>query len=345
MGNSSKKRSAGRTPSPSPQSKKARERDSSLTPPLPRYVRLKSHELNDIADGQPFELNSDDIVVQDLTDEPELNEDGEVTVLDHSPIPSFNRDPQKHRYACTRPSPLKCINQDLVDELNIIHEQRLMTKGPDDKYSVPAYSRAVSVLKAFPDDLSKKSNPGKWAKDNLNGIGDKVSKAITQYYKSGRIEEAQTILKDPAFKITKSLMDLYGVGPVKATEYYSKGCRTAEDVVKCGNKLGTNLDPKECLMILPELKRKICRKEVEMIAEEIAVVMRQFMPDCDFVIGGGYRRGKPLSSDIDIIFCKKEKKEDLEPGESYEMMRLLVDELRIRGKMTHSVSVMGADKT
>lgn len=179
----------------------------------------------------------------------------------------------------------------------------------------------------------------------MNGIGPKVEKAISQFYKTGHIAEAQSILNDEAFRISKSLMEVYGVGPVKATQFYSRGYRSAEDIVKSGDNLGTSLDPKECLRILPDLKKKISRKEVEAIAQEIVVEMRKFMPNCEYVIGGSYRRGKPTSSDVDIIFSQPEEEDDLKPGEGYGLMELLVNELKAEGRMTHSVNIGGSDKT
>ena len=96
-------------------------------------------------------------------------------------------------------------------------------------------------------------------------------------------------------------MQLYGVGPKRAREYYSQGARTLDDVIRMGGSLGTHLHIQECLRILPDLQVKIPRSEVEEIAELIMSELDKIRPGCLYTICGGYRRGKPQSNDVDIV--------------------------------------------
>jgi len=167
-----KEKVAAAPPAPPAPPKRKRIRRTS-TPPLPAYVR-KSKDINpNVKTGTVvFQM---DVGSSRMLEEPkreELDEHGPVTILDHSPVPPFPMDEKEHRFAPQRPSPLYCVNQPLLNELAVILDQRVLTKGSDDVWSVVAYGRAISCLKAFPEDLStKKPDPGKWAAKNCEWKG------------------------------------------------------------------------------------------------------------------------------------------------------------------------------
>lgn len=199
-------------------------------------------------------------------------------------------------YACMRPSPLKSPhNQDLIDELEVLRLQRILAGKQD--MNATAYGRAISAIKAYPHPL--KPNPAN-AK-NLKGVGPKIAKLIVQYYTEGRIAESEAIRKDSAFNTMSKFMQLYGVGPKRAREYYSEGARTLDDVIKMGGSMGVHLHIDECLRILPDLQRTIPRAEVEEISRIVHEEADRILPGCTYVICGGYRRGKVESNDVDIV--------------------------------------------
>ncbi|PWN54047.1 Nucleotidyltransferase [Violaceomyces palustris] len=230
------------------------------------------------------------------------------------------------RYACERPSPLQCINQGLVDELEVIRRERELT---GDEFSKMAYMRALSAIKAYPYDLSK--NPSQASK--LTGVGSKIGKLAEQYYEKGCIIEAKIIRRDKAIQTMIAFNELYGVGPTAARDAYNEGCRTLEDVIKKGKSLGTHLTRSESLRILPDLQSKIPRPEVEAIAHLISRMMEKIIPGCQHTICGGYRRGKPESSDVDIVYTHPDNRHNKAA------LHRLLDDLRREGIVTHIVSV------
>lgn len=119
------------------------------------------------------------------------------------------------------------------------------------------------------------------------------------------IVEARHIRRGPANRILSSFLGLYGVGPVAARALYEEGCRTVEDVIASGKSLSTQLKVEECYRILPRLKTEISCREVEEIAWLIHQELLQIVPDVFYEICGGYRRGKEMPNDVDLVISSK----------------------------------------
>lgn len=234
-------------------------------------------------------------------------------------------------YSCERPTPLVSVhNQGLVDELEIIRKERALVSQ---QWSERSYSGCIAAVKAYPHPICSQSIK---KVRSLKGIGQKTMTVIEQYCETGRSVEATAIRNDPANAILFSFMDLYGIGPVSARTMYEAGCRTFEDIVKRGKSLATQLDVEDCLSILPDLKSKIPRKEVEEIARMIHRELQAICPGTFYEICGGYRRGKPESNDVDIVFSSEDP--------AFVTRRQgIIDELLLnmkkKGLMSYSVSV------
>ncbi|EPQ29018.1 uncharacterized protein PFL1_03308 [Pseudozyma flocculosa PF-1] len=231
---------------------------------------------------------------------------------------------QNTKFACKRPSPLKCINQALVDELEVIHAERRLT---GDSYSEMAYMRALSAIKAYPRSLANAPSQA----DKIKGVGKKVALLVHQFFTEGRIVEAKIIRRDPAIATIKSFTELYGIGPVGAREAYNEGCRSFADVLGKGRSLATALSVSESLRILPDLRRPIPRHECESITEMIMTMLDAILPGCVHTICGGYRRGKAQSYDLDIVVGH--------PRASRAVLHSLFDKMKRQGLVSHVVSI------
>jgi len=244
---------------------------------------------------------------------------------------------QNSEYACLRPTPLKSrYNQALVDELEVLRLQRI--QAGKQEMNATAYGRAISAVKALPFALAPDPSKAR----NVKGIGQKIAKLIVQFYSQGHISEAESIRKDQAFHTMSKFMQLYGVGPKRAREYYSQGARTLDDVIRMGGSLGTHLHIQECLRILPDLQVKIPRSEVEEIAELIMSELDKIRPGCLYTICGGYRRGKAQSNDVDIVIT------DPNPtsiNSQITSMEDLLRQLKKKAFITHVVNVTTPSST
>ncbi|KAI5890266.1 Nucleotidyltransferase [Schizophyllum commune H4-8] len=258
----------------------------------------------------------------------------------------------RSRYACCRASPLVCPNQNLVSRLAIIRRSRELE---DDRISALSYDHAIGVT--YPYEITE---------DRLNDvsklphIGKKMIAKLEEYVETGDIEEAATIAASQRFQSLEAFTDLYGVGATTARKLYAAGCKTFEDVERYyGVDTGAgrarsgkqakpsttakpkipSITPRVALELREDLAQRIPRGEVEAIHAAVVQVLDEVRPGCVTVVVGGYRRGKSLSGDVDIVIGHPK----LSPtGKKVKgLSNLLVERLFERGLVTHLMYLSG----
>lgn len=252
---------------------------------------------------------------------------------------------QNSQYACERPTPLKsACNQGIVDALTVLHQQRGFT---GDTRGSLAYLKALSIIKSYPGDLVTHPEEAK----GLKGVGKKVAGQVSQFAELGRIPEADLILQDPAFVTLKAFNEVYRIGPAKARELWEKGFRTIDDLVTAGvwSPVGEGknvIKVEDALSILPDLRIRISRHETEHIVSIIRALMEEILPGTESIIVGGYRRGKPTSSDIDVIFTSPPSGESAEEGQTavlqWRHVEQLMHALREKSYLKHYITASGS---
>ncbi|KAI0282848.1 hypothetical protein BGY98DRAFT_912143 [Russula aff. rugulosa BPL654] len=242
-------------------------------------------------------------------------------------------------FCCSRASPLVCPNQPLCDALDILKRGRALESN---ERSALSYSRAIAAIKAFPRKITAKER-GEVQK--LPFIGAKVSKMIDEYLFHGYIPEVETTRESERFKALSLFNTIYGIGPATARTLYDRGLRSLRDLeayyeVDTGstpaeNSESTDMDIRIALGLRSDLVRTIPRKEVEAIHATIMGHLNAVEPGCVSTITGGYRRGKPESNDIDIVFTHPNAKS------AKNLCGRLVERLRSAGLVTHIMYLSG----
>ncbi|KII95670.1 hypothetical protein PLICRDRAFT_225804 [Plicaturopsis crispa FD-325 SS-3] len=272
------------------------------------------------------------------------------------------------RFACCRRSPIVCPNQALVAHLDIIRHSRDL-EGED--RSALSYARAISVIKAFPHTISSQNLP-EVAK--LPYLGPKLNGLIKEFTVTGKVVESENIAASIRFQALCSFTTVHGIGPTTARRLYSLGFRTIEDLEEYygANKhdatddgtspvdLLTNPDTaatengpneemanatiKVALELRDDLAEPIPRTEVE---EMQAVVMQELdglQKGCTSTIVGGYRRGKSMSNDVDMVITHPHislNRVDESVDKVKGLCRRLVRKLYDRGVLTHVMHLSG----
>lgn len=95
-----------------------------------------------------------------------------------------------------------------------------------------AYRKAASVLASH----HKRIDSGDEAK-KLNGIGDKISKKIDEFLKTGKLQKLENIHNDDDAQAISLLTQVSGIGPVKAADLVRSGIKSIEDLEKNKSKL------------------------------------------------------------------------------------------------------------
>ncbi|WOO81108.1 DNA-directed DNA/RNA polymerase mu [Vanrija pseudolonga] len=265
------------------------------------------------------------------------------------------------KLACERPCPLTCPNQDIIDAIKPIFEEREYDEPDQLNSNVLSYRRSMSntLTSAAP----RRFTSGKDARQ-LNGVGDKVASRIDEYLSTGAVAESEAILKSARFKALRTFSTIYTIGrPTAADLYDKKGCRTLADVqahychdtpaddelsakelrARDLRRISGTMTRGEVVMdwlgLRDELDASIPRSEVEEIGACVAEQLEALCPGCEQTICGGYRRGKPRSNDVDVIFRPPRE------GLDARLLRRLYARLAALGIVTHVLHVSTLDHT
>lgn len=204
------------------------------------------------------------------------------------PIPEFLHT----TYSCQRLTPMNPPNDAFIAQLDKVRFARLLQ---GDKIGVRAYSSVIATLSAYPYLLSTPTEVSR-----LPGCGAKIAVLYTEFVSTGHLTEAVEAEGNPYLIVLKLFYNIWGVAEKTAREFYQKGWRDLDDVVEYGWKSLSRVQ-QIGVKYYDELLLKISREEVEEIANIILAHARKLEPGYQMVIVGGYRRGKPMSGDVDVI--------------------------------------------
>ncbi|GAA5960812.1 hypothetical protein JCM3765_000826 [Sporobolomyces pararoseus] len=215
--------------------------------------------------------------------------------------------------SCMRYSPRPCINQELVDALKPLRDWRFAQFGSGSPESI-SYSTALAAIIGTPFKIASGAEARR-----INKIGEKLAIKIDEFVATGQIQDSIDILRNERFIALTSLMTVHGVGHHRAKELYQEGYRSAEDLRKTGNW------EKE-FRYHDDIQEKIPRSEVESIQEFVRIQLDRIKPGAHTVLCGGYRRGKTMSNDVDILITYPHQ-----DGRERGVLRKLVRRLEAKG--------------
>ena len=151
--------------------------------------------------------------------------------------------------------------------------------------------------------------------ENIKGIGPKTITRINEIIDTGKLAE----IKEGKLQISavKELSEIYGIGPVKASEFYTLNNITNLKQLIQADKKGTielSNQMKLGIKYKDQLVTKIPR--ILIASLDIFVYDKLTTIDSDFisVICGSYRRCKDFSSDVDILITNKKLKSKDDTG-------------------------------
>lgn len=232
------------------------------------------------------------------------------------------------RLCVHRACPLISVNQDIINAIKPIYDDREFEERQQKNTNVLSYRRSVSILKSVPRPIKS----GKEAR-KLQDLGERVAERIDEFLESGQIQESQEILQSARHHTLTDFASVYTIGHATAKELYDRHhCRSLADVrehylniaeeseevrlkVKARRQREggmTHADiVEEWMKVKDELDTKIPRSEVQEIADLVMEHLSAFLSECRYTICGGYRRGKTQCGDVDIVFCPPEEGQDI----------------------------------
>ncbi|KAH9006161.1 Nucleotidyltransferase [Lactarius hatsudake] len=213
-------------------------------------------------------------------------------------------------FCCSRASPLVCPNQALCAEFDVLRRSRMLESN---ERSALSYARAIAAIKAFPRVITESERR---EVQKLPFIGTKVSQMIDEYLFTGHIAEVEEIKQSERFASLSLFASIYGIGPTTSRKLYDLGLRTLRDLeayyevdasTPVEHSGSADMDARIALGLRDDFQQTISREEVEAIHATIMDHLNAVEPGCVSTLVGGYRRGKPSSNDVDIVFTHPNK--------------------------------------
>lgn len=178
-------------------------------------------------------------------------------------------------------------------------------KSPKENYyKLLVIKKTIDIIAKF----KKKITNGTML-SNVKGIGEKTIARIDEIINTGKLGE----IKQGQIQIEsiKELSSIYGIGPVKASEFYSKYKITnIKELVKA-YKLGI-IELTDQMILGIKYKDKLIEKIPRILIARLDIFVHDKLREIDHdfisVICGSYRRGKSYSSDVDILITNKKLK-------------------------------------
>lgn len=156
-----------------------------------------------------------------------------------------------------------------------------------------AYSNAAFEILKHPTPIYTMNDV-----KQLKTIGVTILSKLEEYITTGKVQALESERNDPMNLFT----NIYGVGPAKAKELVCLGITTIEQL-KIYEPIEELLNSKQVigLTYYDDILQKIPRSEILEFEAMFREKLTSLDSDAEFQIVGSFRRGLPVSSDIDII--------------------------------------------
>jgi DNA polymerase IV len=249
------------------------------------------------------------------------------------PQPDWVRD--QVIYACMRSAPLHPPNEDFIAQLVKIRRIRELTL---DQIGVRAYSTSIAAIAAYPHPIRR---PGEIL--TLPGCDVKIADLFAQFQQhggcshtddDGNVAAADALETDPMLRVLNTFYQIWGVGAKTARDFYQRGWRDLDDIVEHGWNTLSRVQ-QIGLKFYEEFQEGIPRGESENIANVIRDHAGRVRAGggMECIIVGGYRRGKELSGDVDIIVTHRDD------AVTHDLVTDLVASLEAEHYITHTLAL------
>ena len=195
----------------------------------------------------------------------------------------------------------------LVNEFIRYYEWIYSNYTKSTKSSKENYYKLI-VIKKIIDIIAKYSKPilSGSQLESIKGIGPKTIKRIDEIINTGKLSEINDVKHQ--INAVKELSEIYGIGPVKASEFYEKyGITTIKQLIEADEQGKINLTNQMKLGI--KYVDTLCEKIPRILIARLDIFVHDELMKIDTnfisVMCGSYRRHKDFSSDIDILITNK----------------------------------------
>jgi len=184
----------------------------------------------------------------------------------------------------------------IIEALDILRKRELQTNNI---FKARAYAKVIGELQITDQKILSKSDI-----ENIPGIGAKIKEKIHEILDTGKLEVAENLKTDKQVGILDALLNMYGVGPVKAQTLVEKHNISSIADLRVQFKADPALlNAKQAigLKYYDDLSKRIPRAEMEKHKRRILATIHDVSASFEAEIVGSYRRGAKDSGDIDVL--------------------------------------------
>jgi len=230
------------------------------------------------------------------------------------------------------------MKNNIINNLNKL--KNIYEKYPDKKWNLKALKNAINEISKYDKEIIS----GVQLKNEINGIGDKISKRIDEIILNGFLKEVvdyenennnnnDNNNKINIYENVNPFIDVTGIGNVRAQKISEKGINTIDQLKKAiENKEITSTHHIDIgLKYYNDFKQSISRNEIDIIKKKISNILKKLDKEYIFEICGSYRRGMPVSNDIDVLITHPKQNNSLKIIINELKKSLITDELTLNG--------------
>ena len=217
-------------------------------------------------------------------------------------------------------------NKDLIRELYVLLDEAKLGKGPNDKFRVKSYRKAIEKISLLTTKIVQES-------DIPLTKGGNIYLKVKEFLEKGNIGRTHEILAvmGNTLEVYRDLQKIAELGPVKAKELVEKHGIQSIDELKQRQEL-LNDKQKIGLKYYETADLRIPRAEIKKHEKiyETVIKLNPALNELTFSINGSYRREMKDSGDIDILLSH--------PGNNMSCFRVFVDALLEQGYLIDTLA-------
>ena len=192
---------------------------------------------------------------------------------------------------------LNNMNKNIIDNLSkLLH---IYEQLPDKKFQLRALKNALYNIKKYDQEILC----GGQAKSDIANVGAGLEKRIDEILQTNTLKEFQEYPETVKSDDINCLLDITGIGQVRAQKWWKQGIRNINDVreaIKNGI-IDTTHHIDIGVQYYEDFKLKIPREEIDEIYDYLQKIVKSIDDNLTLEICGSYRRGALESGDIDIL--------------------------------------------
>ena len=226
---------------------------------------------------------------------------------------------------------------------NLNKLKNIYEKDSSKKWNLKALKNAINEISKYEKEIIS----GTQLKNEINGIGDKISQRIDEIISTGFLKEINEYENNNTVDyktnysiniINNPFIDITGVGEVRAKKWLEEGIKNIDELKEAINnkKIKSTHHIDIGIKYYEDFKQLIPREEIDIIKKIIDKVLKKIDKAYIFEICGSYRRGNSHSGDIDVLITHSIKYEDdsnhlINIVSALKKKNLIKDELTVNG--------------